>query len=58
VDWTGRAGVNTPEEATFRVGRGGTWFFQERSCRLDARFQIPPTTRRADFGFRLARSLL
>jgi len=58
VDSTGRAGVNTPEEATFRVGRGGTWFFQERSCRLDARFQIPPTTRRADFGFRLARSLL
>ena len=43
-----------PSSGTFRVLRGGCWFFFERDCRSAYRLKRVPGIRNCIFGFRLA----
>ena len=45
-----------PEIGTYRVLRGGSWFYYDRSCRSAGRLSYGPSSRYNRFGFRLARS--
>jgi len=45
-----------PTEGSFRVFRGGSWFFDESNTRAAFRYYDSPGIRISDFGFRLARS--
>jgi len=42
--------------ATYRVRRGGCWYFSESSLRSTFRYIVIPSSRSPDLGFRLARS--
>ena len=43
-----------PPSGSFRVLRGGCWFFYERDCRSAYRLKRVPSIRNCIFGFRLA----
>ena len=43
-----------PPSGSFKVLRGGCWFFYERDCRCAYRLKRDPTLRNCIFGFRLA----
>ena len=43
-----------PSIGSFRVLRGGCWFFYARDCRSAYRLKRDPALRNAIFGFRLA----
>ena len=43
-----------PPSGSFKVLRGGCWFFEERDCRSAYRLRREPRTRNCIFGFRLA----
>ena len=43
-----------PPSGSFKILRGGCWFFYERDCRSAYRLKRAPGTRNCIFGFRLA----
>ena len=43
-----------PPSGSFKMLRGGCWFFYERDCRSAYRLKRDPTLRNCIFGFRLA----
>jgi formylglycine-generating enzyme required for sulfatase activity len=43
-----------PPAGSFRVLRGGCWFFYERDCRSAYRLKREPSIRNCIYGFRLA----
>ncbi len=45
-----------PSSGSFRVNRGGSWFFNARDCRSAYRSRSDPGGRSFDLGFRLART--
>ena len=45
-----------PKEGSFRVYRGGGWYFGAAFCRSAIRFRNDPSIRNVDLGFRLALS--
>lgn len=46
-----------PDQGSFRVLRGGSWYGSAGYCRVSSRFYGSPGSRGYDVGFRLARSL-
>jgi uncharacterized repeat protein (TIGR02543 family) len=61
--WDWYAGINSPEtvsyptgpdEGTFRVSRGGSWFFVASSCAVAYRSRDYPDGRDVNLGFRVA----
>ena len=58
-DWFGKFDAKAtdpkgPSIGSFRVLRGGCWFFYARDCRSAYRLKRDPALRNAIFGFRLA----
>ncbi len=58
-DWFGKIDAKAtdpkgPSMGSFRVLRGGCWFFYARDCRSAYRLKRDPLLRNAIFGFRLA----
>jgi sulfatase modifying factor 1 len=53
----GRAWIDSPERGTYRVARGGGWYFDAQYCRTVRRNYWLPGFRNFDLGFRLALSL-
>jgi formylglycine-generating enzyme required for sulfatase activity len=51
----GRAWVDSPR-GTYRVYRGGSWFYGPQRCRAAFRLNSAPASRNLSLGFRLARS--
>jgi formylglycine-generating enzyme required for sulfatase activity len=47
-----------PKSGTRRASRGGSWRHHIKVTRTAARSSIPPEFQYADYGFRIARSLL
>ena len=45
-----------PPSGSFKVLRGGCWFFYERDCRIACRLKREPHLRNCIFGFRMAYS--
>jgi formylglycine-generating enzyme required for sulfatase activity len=43
-----------PENGTYRVIRGGSWFDDKLNCRISSRSNSLPTSRNSSVGFRLA----
>lgn len=59
ADWFSVPSGNTvdpkgPPSGSFKMLRGGCWFFYERDCRSAYRLRRDPTLRNCIFGFRLA----
>ncbi|MBP5791049.1 MAG: formylglycine-generating enzyme family protein, partial [Kiritimatiellae bacterium] len=59
ADWFSTAGAQSvdpkgPSTGSFRVLRGGCWFFFGRDCRSAYRLKREPNLRNCIFGFRLA----
>ncbi len=58
-DWSGSysSGSQTnptgPSSGSYRVLRGGSWYFNARYCRVSFRFNITPVNRSHNCGFRL-----
>ena len=58
-DWLGRypgGSVTDPQgpaSGTFKVIRGGSWFFGDVRCRSANRMSVPPDGRYTDLGFRI-----
>ena len=50
----GVADPKGPPSGSFKMLRGGCWFFYERDCRSAYRLKRDPTLRNCIFGFRLA----
>ncbi len=59
-DWSGEYNSGSvtnptgPDSGSYRVFRGGSWFFNARSCRSSRRFDYSPSYRYFDLGLRLA----
>jgi formylglycine-generating enzyme required for sulfatase activity len=47
-----------PPDGTRRASRGGSWRHHIKVSRIAARSSIPPEFKYADYGFRIARSML
>ena len=45
-----------PASGSFRVFRGGSWFFSARHCGVSYRNSNPPSFRFSNLGFRLLRT--
>ena len=61
ADWFGKSDAQSvdpkgPPVGTFRVLRGGCWFFYARDCRSAYRLKRDPALRNAIYGFRIASS--
>ncbi len=59
ADWFSTAGAQSvdpkgPSTGSFRVLRGGCWFFYARDCRSACRLKRDPGIRNCIYGFRLA----
>jgi formylglycine-generating enzyme required for sulfatase activity len=50
----GSAWVDQPQRASYRVVRGGGWFYAARGCRVSDRDHYSPGDRDGDIGLRLA----
>jgi formylglycine-generating enzyme len=44
-----------PENGSFKVWRGGSWYTESSRTRIGLRWRNPPETRAADLGFRVVR---
>ena len=61
-DWYGTYDTGTPTDprgvssGTYRVFRGGSWYFHALNCRVAFRFSNYPSGASSDIGFRVARS--
>jgi formylglycine-generating enzyme required for sulfatase activity len=44
------------KEGVLRVLRGGSWYYPAQICRSSSHLRFEPSRRRADLGFRVARS--
>ncbi len=62
VDWYGEYEADTqvdprgPESGSYRVIRGGSWYYDPFNCRAAYRGNFTPTLTDNDIGFRIARS--
>ena len=43
-----------PESGTYRVDRGGNWYFNAAGCRVSHRYPMPPSSVYDNIGFRIA----
>ncbi|MBQ6753984.1 MAG: SUMF1/EgtB/PvdO family nonheme iron enzyme [Bacteroidales bacterium] len=55
-DYTSKAQTNPqgPSSGSYRVSRGGSWYYFARLCRVSNRFYYDPSGRIINLGFRLA----